>query len=63
MKKHETIPNEPQENPPPQPKPEINRPNDPNEPHAPREGDENIPVELPPLSPPNEGAPINPNTY
>jgi len=57
-KQHETMPNEPQEAPVQQPKPEIQQPNDPNGPTVPQEAPPNQPQELP--QPPDQsGSELN----
>jgi hypothetical protein len=47
-KKHETIPNEPEEMPVKKEQPEIQQPNDPRTPEVPQESPGEIPDELPP---------------
>jgi hypothetical protein len=58
MKKHNTIPGEPEEMPEPSQKPEIERPADPKEPEIPGREITEVPQELPPdKGVPNERPP------
>jgi hypothetical protein len=47
-KKHQTMPNEPEEMPDQQKKPEIEQPGDPKIPEVPQESPDEIPEEIPP---------------
>lgn len=53
-KQHKTTPNEPQEAPVQQPKPEVQQPKDPHDPFVPQEGPNNEPVEVP--QPPDQSS-------